>query len=626
MSVKELLSVLVPTIIIGVIVVLFIKYKPGPIAPTPPVKFVDVFHIKGPSTTSPTSPQTNLTSLLNMPGNENRLAVYVAEDGWKYLAYGLKSIGIPFDVTNNYKDAVKHRVVILFPTSTRDEFNANAIEVFADFVKKGGTLIAVMSYFPPAFEKIFGISHVTNQKHTELKFSDKAYPDLTNPRESTIRIGSQNSELLDYYSYTPTTSTPIATYEDGSAAITVNTNTNGGKAFAVGVDIARLLDLMPLLELEADSKHLNTSYVYEPSIDVLLRWIKSVYKQQPYAVTLSSVPQGQDLMVIFTHDIDYDKSPENAVAYANYEHQENVPATYFIQTKYVTDYFDFAFFDNNAVNNLRQIANLGMEIGSHSVSHSWKFGEFPIGSGNEEYPTYQPYIVDMDQTDNGTLFGELRVSKYLLETLLKKKVVSFRSGFLLNPPSLVEALVRTGYQFDSSLLARSLRSYYPFQHNDELSKTDFSVYEIPVSFDEGESYNNKVDHLDINSTMGLIESIKNDSGIFVILLHPNIVGEKLEFEKQLITKLKTMPVLFSTIESFGNWWAARDQVQVQVYVNQHDVKLLLTTPVPIEGLTIEIPDTWNLVPNDQNCTLSAQKNKVIIKSLQSQGVCNFIVN
>ena len=98
---------------------------------------------------------------------------------------------------------------------------------------------------------------------------------------------------------------------------------------------------------------------------------------------------------------------------------------------------------------------LGMELGSHTVAHSTVFSHFRLGTGTERYPEYQPYVKTKTKAANGSVFGELRVSKYLIEKLSGgTNVMSFRPGELSNPKALPQALVATGYRYSSSSTER----------------------------------------------------------------------------------------------------------------------------------------------------------------------------
>ena len=61
---------------------------------------------------------------------------------------------------------------------------------------------------------------------------------------------------------------------------------------------------------------------------------------------MGTVPGGKALSVVLSHDVDFTQSVVNAPVFAEYEKSAGVPATYFIQTKYIRDYYDEIFLVN----------------------------------------------------------------------------------------------------------------------------------------------------------------------------------------------------------------------------------------------------------------------------------------
>jgi len=138
-----------------------------------------------------------------------------------------------------------------------------------------------------------------------------------------------------------------------------------------------------------------------------------------------------------------------------------------------------------------------MELASHSVSHSPNLLRFPIGTGQEIWQgttydenNYFPFIGQCTNTTGtwttaipnatlcdtpndllyfytlaGSLFGELRVSKFILESISinNSTVRSFRSGHLLYPDGLPQVLQATGYKYSSSGAANDQNTHMPYQ-------------------------------------------------------------------------------------------------------------------------------------------------------------------
>lgn len=140
-----------------------------------------------------------------------------------------------------------------------------------------------------------------------------------------------------------------------------------------------------------------------------------------------------------------------------------------------------------------------MELASHSVSHSPNLLTFPIGTGKEiwngiEYDedNYFPFIGQCTNTSAtgpwttnipgattcdtpndrlyfftlaGSLLGEARVSKYILESISinNSTVVSYRTGHLLYPDALPQVLAATGYKYSSSGACNDQMTHMPYQ-------------------------------------------------------------------------------------------------------------------------------------------------------------------
>ena len=272
---------------------------------------------------------------------------------------------------------------------------------------------------------------------------------------------------------------------------------------------------------------------------------------QKHAVTVGVVPDAKRLAAVFSHDIDYNRSIANAVDYARHERENGFAGTHFIQTKYIRDWNDSAFLDNDTRKHVAALAALDMELASHSVSHSRVFSKFDIGAGDEQYPSYQPFVVSATETRNGTVLGELRVSRFLLEKLAPgTRVSSFRPGHLEYPSTLPEALDAAGYLQSSSVTANVSLSHLPFRLTyTREGQTQVDVYEFPITI-EDELPPAMLELLD--DAMVVARKIARHGGICVVLIHPDVKAHKLEFQRHLVHRLKSMS-WFGSLAELGDW-------------------------------------------------------------------------
>ncbi len=406
---------------------------------------------------TPTSPK------LYGGGATSRMAILLtdANSAWLGLVHGLKSFGVPLTVTTDYREAVRHQVVMVYPVLSGKVLPAEGFDALRDFVKQGGTLIG-SQVLGGGMRHLFAFEEaVASAAHTSLTLSANAplRADLLSLEDRKLVIGSAQ-QPIGTYAYRNPRGVVLAQFDDGTAAIT-RTDVGAGRAYALGIDIGAYAGLGQANRAEGVvQQYVNT---FAPGADMLFLLLRAIYLAgEPDAVVLGTTPQGKKLSILLTHDIDYTRSVENALHYAAFQQSQGIAATYFVQTKYVRDWNDDVFFHPENVAKLKQLQTMGMEVASHSVAHSRQFSKLSMGDGKESYPAYAPFVRDATRTDHATVLGELRVSRYLLQAALGAgDVPSFRPGHLQNPSQLPQALQATGYQFSSSVTANSSLSHLP---------------------------------------------------------------------------------------------------------------------------------------------------------------------
>jgi hypothetical protein len=556
-------------------------------------------------------------------GSASRLAVLLTDphSEWLGLAHGLKTIGIPFIITTNYKEALQHKVVYVYPSITGENMQADAVIALARFPANGGTLIA-QNVLSGAMKETFGFEEaVPTSSETEVHFDPKSpmMVGLTDPAERTIRIGGRQVPIVATYFYTHPKYPAVATYGNGEAAVIRNASNT---AYAFGLDLGHLL----LKGYNGRQQDIAAHYInyYEPTLDVLLRCIKNIYvAAEKDGITLTAVPDGKSLTVLFTHDIDYNRSIVNGIDYATYERSRGIPATYLIQVKYIKDWNDEIFFNDAAIPYLVRLRSLGMEIGSHTVAHSVAFKSFPMGTGAERYPSYVPIVKSRETAVNGTILGELRVSRFLLEHFIPHlNVRSFRAGALSYPNDLPQALTATKYLFDSSCSADDSLTHLPFRLNyGRTSETETSIYEFPITIDDQHppALN---DPKRLEQAVALADKLKRYGGLFNILIHPDVVAEKLAFEKKFVEAMGNT-VWYGSMGQFGQWWSARDKVGVDISSGASGTIATLSVPNPVSGLTLDVPASLSFVSSVPTLHVTRNKNRLIIDRLTGNAKLTF---
>lgn len=549
----------------------------------------EVAGVRGPDSKS-VFPQHSPTAFLNYSGGgANRLAVYVTDSAssWLGIAHGLKAIGVPFMVTGDINEALRHRVVMVYPVISGAVLSPEKLQQLAAFPRNGGTIIGVNVL--GALNEVFGFEEpVPSKQHFEIFMrsdSSELTNEFTDEREQHISIGNKKKfkETIGTYSYSKPILTPLAVYEDKSAAITQRYYEEG-KAFAIGFDIGYLI----LKGHNNRHEEFNRSQAndFEPTIDVLLRFLRNIYlASDKDAVTIQSVPYNKNLSVILTHNINTENSLNQALSLAEEEKLLGLHSTYFIQTKYIRDMHPFIFKSESDFKKLAQLEKMGMDLASLSVSGSPLFDQFEQGSGIEQYPEYRPYVMATEKTYGGTIYGEMRVSKYLIEHYVPNiNVASFRSSNLYIPFTYPQTMIATGYRYSSSVSANASLTHFPFQMNYNREYDDeVDVFSFPVTQDdEVPPYT----FGRLQPALALARKIARYGGCYVGQVHPNALGRKVE--RAFVNALKD-EAWFGSLKDFGDWWAARNLVTVDVENAAGKRVVILQVPRRMEGLAIMLP-------------------------------------
>lgn len=554
-------------------------------------------------------------------GAPTRLAILLTDpdSAWLGLVHGLKSIGVPFCITRDYQEALRHHVVLVYPTISGRVLPQQALVALARFPEQGGTLMAV-NVEGGGLEKVFGFTRTLSSRARSQIVLDPASPlthDLDDERERSFRFSNPQlpDQTIGSLTYLNTGATPLARFDDGSAAIT-SRQIGQGHAYAFGVDLGFLL----LKGYNNREQGIARAYAneFEPALDVVLRLLANIYRAgEPAAATLYTVPQGKPLAVVISHDIDYTRSVVNSLRYAAFEREAGIRATYFVQTKYVRDWNDDVFFNKNGVADLARLQALGVEIASHSVAHSRVFNQFDLGSGAESYPDYRPFVRDAAHTVEGSILGELRVSRFLLEQSISNlHITTFRPGHLRNPYQLPQALEATGYRYSSSATANNSLTHLPFRLTyGRENAAQSAIYEFPVTI-EDEAKPPLEDRL--RATLALADKLARYGALMMVLIHPDVVEPKLGFERELVGALRDH-AWFGALDDFGAFWTARDRVELDGEVAGAQLTLRLRAPEVVHGLAITPPPGYHLASTQSpGLTVREVDGRLVIDLLQGE--------
>ena len=539
------------------------------------------------------------------------------------LVHSLKEMGIPFLITRNLGQALKHRLVILYPSVDSHTFNQAQAEQLTTFVRQGGYIFA-QNVFWGSLKDLFGFREFEPSRkryHVAFAGTDPIMKYLNRPEERETRLGSESyPEIFWTNGYIPGSGAVVlAHFDDGSAALLTNTVGKGG-VYLLGLSLVDVvLRSQSNRDFEAERHYVNA---FEPGADVWMLILRAWY--EAYAndwVRLATIPQGQRSALLLSHDVDWENSFAPGRDFAGIEKANQANSTFFIQTKYVDDANSKAFFFEPNLGILRELKAGGSSLGSHSVIHSRGFNKFELGSGQETYATYRPRGLGFDTASEATVFGEVRVSKELLDGEIPgQDTIFFRAGHLRVPVSLPEALERSGYQFDSSFTADDVLSNFPYALPWGLGfDEDSRIYEFPVTIEDEESpgFAKRVPQ-----ALEVILANAENGAVSVLLVHSNESAQKAAAEQELLRQLPH-DIGKSDMLSFARFWRARDRLKWSVTSSSvpSEVVLQVSTEESVGGLTFEFQHPISAVSN--GATLSPDNHHVVLPELKAGQAISF---
>lgn len=493
-----------------------------------------------------------------------QVAVYLLKSGESALdiTHPLLEMGIPFFATRDIDQAVRHHLILVFQSADSQSMTDEQAQKLNRHVVGGGGLLAVNAFLG-SLKPILGFQDfIPSRKRYRVNFaagSDPMLRYLNRPEELEAPLGDPKyGDIFWTNGYVADASAAVlARFQDGTAAL-LRKQTGSGTAYLLGVSFQDvILRNQVNRDYDAERHYVNQ---FEPGADIWMLLLRAWYEsQQPGAVRLATIPAGQSSVLLLSHDVDWENSFDPGLDFARMEKVHRASSTFFVQTKYITDANGKAFFFGKAVEDARQFLQLGSSIGSHSVIHSRGFNHFALGNGSETFASYRARGTGFDTAEDGSVFGEVRVSKELLEGQLPgQHIVFFRAGHLRVPPTLPEALQRCGYEFDSSFTAGDVLTNFPYALPLDLGFTeDSGLYEFPVTFEDEES---PVLVRRIPQSLEVMRANAENGAISVFLIHSNEARMKLTAEEAVLRQLPPNITAMDML-TFARFWRARDRLR-----------------------------------------------------------------
>ncbi|MCH6553597.1 MAG: polysaccharide deacetylase family protein [Acidobacteria bacterium] len=477
----------------------------------------------------------------------------------------LELLGIPFVATTEVEEAVRRPFVVTGGILFNTELTPTEREVLYAYVERGGVLLATQvqgNMFFPLFGLVDAATSRTNFSVHFTDVNDPALRYLNRPEERSVSLGDPSlySETVWSTEYTPGRRTKVlAQYENGAAALTLYAY-GRGLAYALGLGFKETT-LLPQLarSFEAARRWINS---FEPSGDVFRLLLRGLYEDSVHPFLLvHTVPEGRETALVLSHDVDARESFRNSLTFARMEASLGVRSTFFVTTKYFRDATDIDYYTPDRMEWIKQVREMGFEVGSHSVSHSLTFDEFPLGSQEVDLQSYRPA--------RPTVSGEVRVSKQLLDRDLNQDTKGFRAGYLRYPNELLRVLEESGYGFDSSVSAQYVLTNFPYFgfRRRALDAEQSNIVVVPVTLDDSRDFlTPKTQEKVLRTWTEIIRANAENGATTCLLIHPTDTSYKLQTERRLIAAHLGDETWIGDVGSLARFW--RDRARLRPVVRR----------------------------------------------------------
>lgn len=526
------------------------------------------------------------------------------------LEHAMQVAGVPYMVTTDVAAACESRLVLITSALHPNTLSAPEKNQLVEYVWDGGVLVApnIRDVF---FYPLFGISGYAQGKfRSQMTWLTANFPAMgrwiDDPNEIVIRLSNPGKypEGLTTQSYVLNGSKSLAEFDDRGPAVTLYPF-GQGQAVALGFSVSDLISRNLFNnDLEAQRIYSNG---FEPATDTLIFFLLSLAEQYvPYTVRKHTSPGRSRSTLILTHDIDATSSMNNMLYFARGESLRNIRATYFITTRYFSDFFFKPYYNPETVAIVNRLLDYGQALASHTVGHFLDFNVIGYGAPGNTRENYSPYYNENMQSVGATLYGECEVSKQVLEADTGVSITSFRAGHLVTHKYQTNVLDALGYLYDSSLSANDILTNFPyFMFFDKSINSPISnVIEIPLTISDvyGDEFNELNYEEAVNVWLDVIARNRANSAPAVLLIHPT---KLIKYTAQELL-LDNLPhdVIVMDMDSYGDFWRRRLVLPFETGLSGQTLTIAFQSPKeeidPRLSLTIrggarleEIQILWN---------------------------------
>jgi hypothetical protein len=497
--------------------------------------------------------------------------------------------GIPTDISDRLDDIDSYGFV-LFPQMLKEgELSTEEINSIIQFVSNGGGVMFSGVSEPLLFpivgieeaivsRKRYYLNFTSSIDHRELRWIDDEY-------EREIKLGASTfNEIFPTCGFKVSSAEVLAIYRDSKAGLIKNTY-GSGHTYALGFCLRDVI-IRNLLNKDYNASRAHPE-IFEATSDVIMLLIRGIYAQViGQAVWLSPSVYDSKSVVTLSHDICTHTHHILSNDFAQVAYENGFSSTFFVATH---QFEDDIYGDNYSSHTpqLQLLSKRNNKVGSLGYGYFPDYDNpeiFPEGDENISVSDYHPYYSnEYRRTIGGSVYGELKVSRDILEQDLNHDIKFNRSGRLLVNPRQYDIMEKLGYEYSSAYTSRGVLTNFPYFVNEGqmMNGKKLSVMEFPITCSDifCDSYGEPIDEINWQQKADLwvrvAEKFANNNSPSNFLIYPNR-NFKIDAVRYLLNELSE-DIYPLSMEEFLQFWKAKEEVAfsnkivndtLKIYANQ----------------------------------------------------------
>ncbi|MDL2330935.1 hypothetical protein LJC62_02855 [Odoribacter sp. OttesenSCG-928-A06] len=494
---------------------------------------------------------------------------YRDEERQLYSARHMMNVaGLPYIESRTFSDILANSLVLISSPIGEKTFTDEEVEALIAWVEEGGVIISPYCKHQEMSDLFGGEGSGYQKTRYAMSWIEGDYPELSYfnaPNEKTISLGNAEYDGVKTYAYSlKEGGVAMAHFSTGEPAV-VKKETGKGKTYLFG------LEWRDVIQRPQMNKDFNAQRIYsngfEPSADVFPLFLRSVWNSiNEVSAWKHTIPEGYETVLLPTHDIDSRTGYDSMFYMSDYEKGLKFKAHFFMTTHFHRDGINGIYYDKSSVKNALKVKANGHTIGSHSTNHLPDFNiasRFPKGDASVTKDNYQPlHNTETGITSGGTTYGEIYLSKVLLDNDLGLNIRAFRPGHLCMNKYVAEVLDESKFNLSSIYSACDVLTAFPYylRKGNDWTQELTSVLEIPMHIsDVFNGFINETTYPEVVEIWkSIIPELANNYAPCVLLIHPNRKW-KMEALKLFVESFDRTKYGLFNFEEYGDFWAARSK-------------------------------------------------------------------